>query len=158
PFDATPALGNPTYSTWAGDPNQQITTNNPSTGPDGGITPGSSPHPGVGPTNHATPGGGAGTGGSSSETWWTLGTIVALLALASIPLAVRTRLRHVRTSSGGAVAVAPPSDGEIGVLAEDGTIITAQRSRVHAVWEEFVDTLVDYGIGVDPTETPRAAA
>jgi hypothetical protein len=28
---------------------------------------------------------------------------------------------------------------------------------VHAAWDEFIDTLVDYQLHVDPTETPRAA-
>ncbi|HEU0239288.1 MAG TPA: DUF3488 and transglutaminase-like domain-containing protein [Micromonosporaceae bacterium] len=158
PFDATPSAGGTSYTAWAPNPNAAIAPGgNGSTGPDENITPGSSAHPNPGLTERGTPGGGIGPQGGSSVPWWTYVVILALLAIAASPFAARARLRRLRTSAGSFPA-GQVDDTDIGVLADDGKIITAQRRRVHAVWDEFVDTLVDFGIGIDPTETPRAAA
>ncbi len=161
PFDATPSLGGTSYSTWAPDPN--ATANTPgssgSTGPDQNIT--------TGPTAHAGPGqtggpsgasAGAGHHGGSPVPWWTLAIILVVLALAASPFLTRARLRRVRTSGASATAAHRLGETDVGVLTDDGVIATTERRRIHAVWEEFMDTLVDFGFGVDPSETPRTAA
>jgi hypothetical protein len=159
PFDATPSLGGTSFSTWAPDPNF---TPNPlgssgSTGPDQTITPGSinsqgGPHGGPTPTDTAS-----GHHGGSAVPWWTLGIILIVLALAATPFLTRARLRRVRTAGRSATA-RRLADTDVGVLTDDGVIVTTDRRRIHAVWDEFVDTLVDFGFGVDPSETPRTAS
>jgi TgpA N-terminal domain/Transglutaminase-like superfamily len=42
------------------------------------------------------------------------------------------------------------------VIDDDDAQASATRHRVHAAWAEFIDTLVDFGLLVDPSETPRA--
>jgi TgpA N-terminal domain/Transglutaminase-like superfamily/Domain of unknown function (DUF4129) len=160
PFDATPSLGGTVYTAWAPDPNQSSINGGSSSpgGPDVTATPGA---------NHgATPGGvapstaahaGAGHHGGSSAPWWTLGTVLAVLLLLATPFLARTRLRRRRTAPNAAPA-RRAGDSDIGVLDDNGAILTSQRRRVHAAWDEFVDTLVDFGLPVDPAETPRTAA
>jgi len=161
PFDATPSQGGTSFSIWAPDPN--ATANTPgssgSTGPDQNIT--------TGPTGHAGPGqpggpSGASTGaghhGGSPVPWWTLGIILVILALAASPFLTRARLRRTRTAGASATAAHRLGETDVGVLTDDGVIATTERKRIHAVWDEFTDTLVDFGFGVDPSETPRTAA
>ena len=90
--------------------------------------------------------------------WWTLGIILVVLALAASPFLTRARLRRVRTAGTSATAAHRLGDTDVGVLTDDGVIVTTERRRIHAVWDEFMDTLVDFGFGVDPSETPRTAA
>lgn len=161
PFDATPSLGGTSFTTWAPDPNftQNAPGSSGSNGPDPNITAGPNRNPGDGPTNGPTgPNAGASHRGGSGVPWWTLGIILTVLALAATPFLTRARLRRVRTVGKGATAAHRLGDTDVGVLTDDGVIVTTDRRRVHAVWDEFVDTLVDFGFGVDPSETPRTAA
>jgi hypothetical protein len=160
PFDATPSQGGTSFSQWAPDPNFTPTQNpSGSTGPDTNLTPGAPKNGGVGPTDRptGTSAGGSHHGGSSAP-WWTLGIILVVLALAATPFLTRARLRRMRTAGGGASAAHRLGDTDIGVVTDDGVIATTERRRIHAVWDEFMDTLVDFGFGIDPTETPRTAA
>jgi transglutaminase-like putative cysteine protease len=161
PFDATPSQGGTSFSLWAPDPN--ATANAPgssgSTGPDQNITTGPTSHAGPGQTGGPTnPSAGAGHHGGSPVPWWTLGIILVVLALAASPFLTRARLRRVRTAGTSATAAHRLGETDVGVLTDDGVIATTERRRIHAVWDEFMDTLVDFGFGIDPSETPRTAA
>jgi TgpA N-terminal domain/Transglutaminase-like superfamily len=161
PFDATPSQGGTSFSQWAPDPNFTPTPQNSSgsTGPDTNITPGAPKNGPGGPTGGPTGTNASGRHhGGSSAPWWTLGIVLVLLALAATPFLTRARLRRMRTAGGGANAAHRLGDTDIGVVTDDGVIVTTERRRVHAVWDEFMDTLVDFGFGIDPSETPRTAA
>jgi hypothetical protein len=161
PFDATPAGGGTSFTTWAPDPNFTVTAPGASgsTGPDQNITTGPNSNPGGnqpgGPSGASAA---SGHHGGSAVPWWTLGIILIVLALAASPFLTRARLRRMRTAGRGAIAAHRVGDTDIGVVTDDGVIATTERRRIHAVWDEFMDTLVDFGFGVDPSETPRTAA
>jgi transglutaminase-like putative cysteine protease len=161
PFDATPAFGGTSFSQWAPDPN--FTPSAPgssgSAGPGDDITTGPTNRPG--PGQEGRPGGpsaGASHHGGSPVPWWTLGIILIVLVLAASPFLTRARLRRLRTAGVSASAAHRLGDTDVGVLTDDGAIVTTERRRIHAVWDEFMDTLVDFGFGIDPSETPRTAA
>jgi transglutaminase-like putative cysteine protease len=161
PFDATPTQGGTSFSIWAPDPNAAANApgSSGSTGPDQNITPGPTSHAGAGQTGGPTgPSAGASHHGGSPVPWWTLGIILVVLALAASPFLTRARLRRARTAGATATAAHRLGETDVGVLTDDGVIATAERNRIHAVWDEFMDTLVDFGFGVDPSETPRTAA
>ncbi|MFC4019520.1 DUF3488 and DUF4129 domain-containing transglutaminase family protein [Micromonospora sp. GCM10011542] len=170
PFDATPAYGvvGSTRSAWA--PNTDAPA--PSS-PDAGSagTPGStdaSADP-AGPDNadRDTDTGLSLGGDTPAEQppvwpWWTVG-VLALLALLAVPALRRLALRRRR---GGRAADAPatataaaadePSAGTRMVVLEADT--TRARADAHAAWDELMDTLVDFRVPVDRSETPRATA
>ena len=161
PFDATPSLGGTTFSIWAPDPNATAIApgSSGSPGPDQNITTGPTNRGGPGQTGGPTgPHAGAGHHGGSPVPWWTLGIILVVLALAASPFLTRARLRRTRTAGASATAAHRLGDTDVGVLTDDGVIVTTERKRIHAVWDEFTDTLVDFGFGIDPSETPRTAA
>jgi len=156
PFDATPAAGGGTiYSPWAPDPNATPTPSPgqsgpvPSTGPGGSGSGKTKPAPE--PTGAAGPIGGG--GGGNDVGWWVLGSFVVLALLAVTPLMARLATRRRRSM----IATSRPAvEGEPYLIADDGTAINAARMSTHAVWEEFMDTLVDYQVPVDPAESPYA--
>ncbi len=39
-----------------------------------------------------------------------------------------------------------------------GAELARARAEAHAAWDELLDTMIDYRVPVDPTETPRATA
>ncbi|MGI5519497.1 transglutaminase TgpA family protein [Micromonospora sp. CA-259024] len=169
PFDATPAYGVPgsTRSAWAPDTDAP----EPSTpGADVTDTP-------AGPEASADPAGpdnadrdiddGLSLGGTTPDEqppvwpWWAAG-LLALLILLAVPALRRLALRRRRggQAAGGAVTAATVDDGT-----ESGTrpvVVGADANRAradaHAAWAELLDTLVDFRVPVDPTETPRATA
>ncbi|MFF5178401.1 transglutaminaseTgpA domain-containing protein [Micromonospora sp. NPDC000316] len=168
PFDATPAYGVPgsTRSAWAPDTDAP----EPST-PDAG-TPGTPTGPDAsagpaGPDNadRDTDSGLSLAGEQPAEQapvwpWWAAG-LLALLALLATPALRRLALRRRR--SGRASATVASTTGE--VQPADGTRVVvvgpdASRARAdaHAAWAELLDTLVDFKVRVDRTETPRATA
>jgi transglutaminase-like putative cysteine protease len=175
PFDATPATSVPgsTSPPWA--PNAYVPT--PPASPGGNLpTNGSSAAAGGGdPNDPATrdPDQGAPAGGPAIEpnasnwAWWTLGLGVLVLALFALPALRRTTLRRrrqaVRARRPAGATVAPdqvsvdPHSGDRQILVVGDAAVTA-RADAHAAWEELLDTMVDYRLTVDPTETPRATA
>ncbi|TDC60697.1 transglutaminase domain-containing protein [Micromonospora sp. KC207] len=171
PFDATPAYGvqGSTRSAWAPDTDQ----------PEPGATePGapaapddSEPVPNAADQDAADQdtdaGLAVGVDGPARQApvwpWWTAGAL-ALLALLAVPALRRMALRR-RRGAGTAVATAPATaDAGAG---PDGdptqsvvVVVDPDRARAdaHAAWEELLDTLVDYRVRMDRTETPRATA
>ncbi|MFG1870948.1 transglutaminase family protein [Micromonospora arborensis] len=169
PFDATPAYGVPgsTRSAWAPD------TDAPEpAAPGTGVT--DSPagtDASAGPAGPDNADRDLDDGLSLSGTrpaeqppvwpWWTAG-LLALLALLAIPALRRLALRRRR---GGRAASAAVVSATVDDGAEPGTRVVvvgadanAARADAHAAWAELLDTMVDFRIPVDLTETPRATA
>lgn len=158
PFDATPSAGGTVYSDWAPNPNQPATPNgsgsptpaNPNPSGSGGPAPRKPVEP-TGPSGVIGP-----NGGSSDLGWWILGGVAVLGLIAVSPLLARLSTRRRRI----AVAVSRPAGGDTGpyLIGDDGLAITAARTSTHAVWDEFMDTLVDYQVPIDPAESPYATS
>ncbi|MFI6235985.1 DUF3488 and DUF4129 domain-containing transglutaminase family protein [Micromonospora sp. NPDC050784] len=169
PFDATPAYGVPgsTRSAWAPDtdapePSSPETgaTDTP-TGPEASAGP-------AGPDNadRDTDDGVALGGTTQNEQapvwpWWAAG-LVALLVLLAVPALRRMALRRRRGGravSGAMASAQVDSDSEPGTRpVVVGVDANRARADAHAAWAELLDTLVDFRVPVDPTETPRATA
>ncbi len=170
PFDATPTYGVPgaARSAWAPDTDAPEETT-----PEAG-TPGApdDTHPSAGPDrgpNRIEEELDLGTGPGSDTPaaqapvwpWWTAGLLI-LLVLLAVPALRRLALRRRRGRPAPAVrtvdapATDPPVAGQPVVLV--GTDPDRARADAHAAWDELIDTLVDFRIRVDRTETPRATA
>ncbi|HEX5541601.1 MAG TPA: DUF3488 and transglutaminase-like domain-containing protein [Micromonospora sp.] len=166
PFDATPATSVPgsIRSDWAPDidapapatpsaPTTEAPDVAPTGGPDGrdrrdeglesGVTDSQDP---------AAPG---------TPRWprWSIAAIIALLALLAVPSLRRVALRRRRQARAAAAAVATAPDaappGVAAVMVGDRGEQHA-RDHVHAAWDELIDTLIDFRVRVEPSETPRA--
>jgi hypothetical protein len=170
PFDATPAAGvaGSTRSTWAPDTDapKPIT---PPTGPNAaaGVNPSAGPsgvaRPQRNPDTGLTTASGPVRSPASSRPWWIAAGIVLLLSLLALPALRRAALRRERQAGGaaGAAALTPVArdlpPGTPGVMRIDAEVDRA-RTEAHAAWDELIDTLIDFRLSVDPTETPRATA
>ncbi|MFG2055812.1 DUF3488 and DUF4129 domain-containing transglutaminase family protein [Micromonospora sp. NPDC048930] len=169
PFDATPMAAVPgsVRSPWAPDTNAPEET--PSVP---GVDPTGDPlDPSAGPTGqdphekNGDQGLSIGAGGPNRQTpvwpWW-LGGVLALLVLLAVPAVRRSALRRRRRAR----AVAPAATvlaavpGPRGGTRDVTVGVDAERARAdaHAAWDELIDTMVDYQVRVDRTETPRATA
>ncbi|MGB2569630.1 transglutaminaseTgpA domain-containing protein [Micromonospora citrea] len=97
-----------------------------------------------------------------SWPWWTAGGLLALLALLSVPALRRATLRRRRHAQPAPAAVTAAGSGAATGEAPGMVVLGADRDRAradaHAAWDELLDTLVDYRVRVDRTETPRATA
>jgi hypothetical protein len=160
PFDATPAAGGTQYTVWAPSPEQQGPGGSEGNQTDPNITPGGKGgHPSgpvsAGPFNqHSTP-----SSGGLGVPWWVAVALLVGIAILATPFLTRAAIRRRRTIAAAAPDLpAQPGIEEIGVLTDDGVVLTAARRRVHAAWDEFIDTLVDYHLEVDATESPRTTA
>ena len=171
PFDATPSAGviGSTRSAWAPDtatptPTASGTAAPGATGPASTADPGfrdpkdedpfpETPRPGIAPS-------------ASNWPWWTLGASLVALMLLAVPalmrLLVRRRRHAVAVAGPGArvstAAADGPPPGEARVVVTDEAEATRARLDAHAAWDELLDTLVDFQVRVDPTETPRSTA
>ncbi|MEV4720238.1 DUF3488 and transglutaminase-like domain-containing protein [Micromonospora noduli] len=169
PFDATPAYGVPgsTRSAWAPDTDAPEETS-PSSGATSAPTdPGASAEP-TGPDNaDRDTDSGLSLGGTTPNEqppvwpWWAAG-LVALLVLLAVPALRRMALRRRRS---GRAASGVMASATVGGDSEPGArpvVVNADANRAradaHAAWAELLDTLVDFRVPVDPTETPRATA
>lgn len=156
PFDATPQasiLGS-VRPAWAPDPNAPPTASplpGSSAGP--GATASSTRDPSDRDRGELDPGAGP-IGGfdDGGPTWpmWLLGTAIVLLALLATPALRRSLVRRRRR----AVTESAP------VRVDGPGVMTVERARSHshAAWDELLDTMIDYRVPIDPTETPRATA
>jgi transglutaminase-like putative cysteine protease len=166
PFDATPASSIPgaTDPAWAQNPDTQSTPGGsavpPPTGSQSTPSPNGTTDPSGRDPDQGAPGGGGTTiePNASNWPWWALSCAVAALALLAIPGMRRSLLRRRRASvrsfgtAGREVAVGPTP-----VVVTGGGASTA-RAEANAAWDELLDTMIDYRLMVDPTETPRATA
>ncbi|GAA2667652.1 transglutaminase TgpA family protein [Actinoplanes palleronii] len=175
PFDATPttgvagsARGN---SDWAPDTDRATT---PTASSSAAAAPGTGSSAAPGLNNRPE----AGNDGDNSaladpasadtQNWTGLlifGVIATLIALLLVPALRRVllrRRRHAATAGPPPVlATADPTEpgpaGAITAIAVSTETVQA-RADAHAAWDELVDTMVDYRITIDPTETPRVTA
>ncbi|RQX06269.1 transglutaminaseTgpA domain-containing protein, partial [Micromonospora globispora] len=93
--------------------------------------------------------------------WWTAG-VLALLALLTVPALRRLALRRRRISrtlvpKATTLDAVPGAPGGVRAVVV-GVDADRARADAHAAWDELLDTLVDFGVRVDRTETPRATA
>ncbi|MEV1287965.1 DUF3488 and transglutaminase-like domain-containing protein [Micromonospora sp. NPDC049679] len=176
PFDATPAASVPgsTRSPWAPDTDQPEPVS-PSAAPNAPTETGPSAAPTGpdGPTRDIDAGIPTGnrSAGPTGPTWpwWAAAGLVLLLALLAVPAMFRSMLRRRRATRAAGAGTGPAGDTDGGPLAGEGppgspslvvigTDADRARSDAHAAWDELIDTLVDFRVPVDPTETPRATA
>jgi transglutaminase-like putative cysteine protease len=159
PFDTTPTssiLGS-APSAWAPDATVP-TLDDPSAsaGPSGAANPGpslSGPDPNFDPgfdqvvTQDPT----------TLSPWYALAAamLAVLLVALFLPAARRRAIRRNRRTRGGTVIELGPAPPGAVVLTDPAAITTARRDA-HSAWAELIDTMVDFGIPVDSSETPRA--
>ncbi|GIF37752.1 transglutaminase TgpA family protein [Actinoplanes xinjiangensis] len=167
PFDATPAAGVTgsarSASNWAPDVDRPAPT--ASTSADAGApVPDSSGDPGAanGPDKSGVGEEQGGTTGQATETtdWtglWIAASIALVLALLLVPALRRVlvrRRRHAATAPEAPVVLSAEGITDLTVTGETGRA----RQDAHAAWDELVDSMVDFQVPVDPTETPRVTA
>ncbi|GGK70434.1 transglutaminase TgpA family protein [Mangrovihabitans endophyticus] len=174
PFDATPAAGvaGSTRSQWA--PDTDAVDPLPSASA-GGAAPGAGPSADAGGADRPDrafddPSLGAGgaslSSGPSATTLWIIGIAALILALLLVPALRRVLVRrrrhaatdtHTTTRTVTRAADDPEAPGDSRAV----TITTESaraRADAHAAWDELIDTMIDYRVTVDPTETPRHTA
>jgi Transglutaminase-like enzymes, putative cysteine proteases len=158
PFDATPGTAVPgsTRTAWAPDLDTEV--NSPQV-PAAPATP--APRPGVDPVDELdTPGAGSEEAGLPVQAWHVaVGVgVVVLLVLLLAPSSYRRVLRRRRRArTGPVIALNPPPPGQEDLVTDPAAMTQAQRDA-HNAWAELLDTMIDYGVLVDPAETPRATA
>ncbi len=105
--------------------------------------------------NEALPSGPAET--TPKWPFYAAGAVVLALLVLGMPAFRRSALRRRRRVSTVAAAT---SDLEPGAATVLPTSEEARRSRAHAhaAWDELMDTLADFRVPIDRTETPRATA
>ena len=170
PFDATPvaSIAGSAPQTWA--PNVNA-VNTPGGNNAGGNVPGvEGPNETAGPTPDNPNGAGShGAGGTVVQrpTWpyWLLGSgLLVLLLLATPALRRATVRRRRRPRAAHARMTGPPVDlaaevpGQMRVVEVAAADVDGARRDAHATWDELMDTLVDYRIPLDDSETPRVTA
>ncbi|MFI6129095.1 DUF3488 and DUF4129 domain-containing transglutaminase family protein [Micromonospora sp. NPDC051141] len=168
PFDATPAASIPgsVRSAWAPDidaPEEVAPVPGSSAAPDA-TDPSAGPNEPDRLDKDADQGLAVGDNGPTRQDrvwpWWLAG-VLALLALLAVPALRRSALRRrrrVRATLPAATAVAVPGQRGGGPEMVVGVDAEAARADAHAAWDELLDTLVDFHVPVDGTETPRATA
>jgi hypothetical protein len=86
------------------------------------------------------------------------GAVLVVVALLVAPSLQRRALRRRRRAvSGGVIALTPPPPGQEDLVTDPAGMSAAQRDA-HNAWAELLDLMVDYGVLVDPAETPRGTA
>lgn len=174
PFDATPAsdVAGSVNPPWA--PNVNAPT--PSDGP---TVPGSTVNPSDDPLQggpngpHRGENGFDGPGGALTDQaptwpWYALGGLITLLLLMASPAVRRSLLRRRRSASVADVTDAtepmltrdgtPVAPGVEIIVGSDEVALANYRRRAHAAWDELMDTLIDFRVQIDPSDTPRAVA
>jgi hypothetical protein len=163
-FDATPSTGltGAYHTNWQPD-NFAPTSGQARDGGDDVPTLGASSSPGATASDRPEPGSlglpaSGGGGGGAGWIVWLLPALLVLIALIMTPALTRVIRRGRRETADKRISADSASPGEPFVVVTDDQTAQTTKLRVHAAWDEFIDTLVDYQIPVDPTETPRAAA
>jgi hypothetical protein len=163
PFDATPrsSIAGSADPPWAPDPNAPPDPNSPD-GPNAPGTPGSPDNqPGDNlPPFAPEPGGEAGGQAPDRSPWqqWLLAGAALVLVLLTLPALWRLQLRRQRlprrVAEPALAAAGPPAAGVV----TSGEPTAAARHRAHAVWDELLDTMIDFRVPLNPAETPRVTA
>lgn len=169
PFDATPAgsIAGSSPQQWAPDPNA-VTSPSGTIGGAGDGGPGATAGPGGANLPTEDPQGSHGSGGVAVKqaTWpyWLFGSALLVLLLVALPAARRVTVRRQRRPKAAHARMAgPPVDLAAEVpgqmrLVEVVADLDVARRDAHATWDELMDTLVDYQIPLDDSETPRVTA
>ncbi|MEV6692875.1 DUF3488 and transglutaminase-like domain-containing protein [Micromonospora sp. NPDC051196] len=171
PFDATPTYGVPgsTRSAWAPDvdaPEQTTPQTGPSNAPDQTDP---TAEPDSGPNQFEDgfdPGAAGGPDTPASQTspwpWLTALGVLTLLVLLAVPALRRLALRRRRGRLTPVARTLDPPDAASATPGQPRVVVDTDpdraRADAHAAWDELIDTLVDYRVRIDPTETPRATA
>ncbi|MFC7532697.1 DUF3488 and DUF4129 domain-containing transglutaminase family protein [Actinoplanes sp. GCM10030250] len=172
PFDATPAAGvlGSTRTAWAENVDQPAPTASASTGTtapgaDSSAAPNTPERPDqANDGNNSAAGGGTVTDSGSWTPFLIAGGIVLVILVLLIPAmrrAMLRRRRHSATTGPAAPAMVAQGDpGEAGSVSD--IVVTTESVRAkadaHAAWDELIDTMIDFQVPVDPTETPRITA
>jgi transglutaminase-like putative cysteine protease len=170
PFDATPSSYVPgsVSSDWAPDASRPSTApGGPSASP--GVNGGGAGDVNPKDASGRDPGGNLGADGqplqpAATWPWWTLGGLIVIFVLLSMPMVRRRTLRRRRSRPLAAVATAEPGEPLVGSAEPPGVMAVIEadaeraRHRAHESWDELLDTLVDFRMPADPAETPRAIA
>jgi transglutaminase-like putative cysteine protease len=165
PFDATPSssVEGSVPSTWVNDPISPINPEEnpePLPGPSGSAAPGLPGRPEPGDEGQgAVPD--APSGGIN--VWYVVAGAAVLLVLLVIiaPALRRQTLRRRRQARSADVIVLGDTSRAAAREAElvlDPAAVEIARRDAHLAWEEMLDTMIDYGVAVDASETPRATA
>lgn len=169
PFDATPAasVAGAVRSAWAPDTDapEESTPLPGSTAAPSGADPSAGANDPDRLDKDADQGLSVGGGDAAQQNpvwpWWLAGVLVllVLLALPALRRSALRRRRRVRAVAPAASAVATVP-GPRGAVRDLTVGVDPERARAdaHAAWDELLDTLVDYHVRVDRTETPRATA
>ncbi|MFC0030470.1 DUF3488 and DUF4129 domain-containing transglutaminase family protein [Micromonospora chaiyaphumensis] len=169
PFDATPAASvqGSVRSAWAPDTDapEDVTPLPGSTAAPGGVDPSAGADDPDRLDKDADQGLAVGDGGPTRQSpvwpWW-VGGALALLALLAVPALRRSALRRRRRARASVPAATTMAavPGQRGEAREIVVGVDAERARAdaHAAWDELLDTLVDFHVRVDLTETPRTTA
>lgn len=164
PFDATPSIGltGAYHTAWQPDNNNLQIGNGqdpgdvlPTIGGSASAGATAPQKPDIG--GLGVPGSGGGGGGTNFALWALLAVVIVVI-LAFTPAIARVLTRSRRETADKRVSADSAAPGEPFVIVDDDSTSRTTKQRVHAAWDEFIDTLVDYQVYVDPTETPRAAA
>jgi transglutaminase-like putative cysteine protease len=164
PFDATPStsITGAVRMPWAPEPGEEDPGAEPT------AAPGDDPSAGTGPTGPAgdprdVDAGDQVNPGSQSMTGWWIGgaALLVVVVLALVAPSVRRRtLRRARLARSGALVVLdaggprPAAPNEFALVTGEEAILAARRDA-HQAWAELIDTMLDYGVPVDESETPR---
>jgi transglutaminase-like putative cysteine protease len=165
PFDATPrgSIAGSADPPWAPDPNAPPDPD----GPDGPIGSGSAESGGDLPGDNTLdnlapePGGGSAGPLADQSRWqsWLLAAAVLVAVLLVLPSLRRAQLRRRRLPRrlDGRPGTAPDGAPAAGMVAS-GEPTAAARHRAHEVWDELLDTMIDYRVPLNQAETPRVTA
>ncbi|MEV0898037.1 DUF3488 and transglutaminase-like domain-containing protein [Actinoplanes sp. NPDC049802] len=168
PFDATPstAVTGSTRSAWAPDvdrpsPTASSSTDTGAAGPDSSGGPGAAERPDR-PEKDGNQTGAAGP--IVQEVSWTglwiaagVALVIALLLVPALRRILVRRRRHAATAPSAPTVLSAEGGGSITDLTVTGDAGQA-RNDAHAAWDELIDSMIDYQVPVDPTETPRITA
>jgi transglutaminase-like putative cysteine protease len=164
PFDATPrgSIAGAADPAWAPDPNAPLDPNTPG-GPNAPGTPGSPDNlPGDNLPDNLAPEPGGGLGGlpAGRSVWqtWLLAGAALVLVLLILPALRRVQLRRYRLPRRASQPVAAVGGAPAPGVVTSGEPAAAARHRAHAVWDELLDTMVDFRVPLNPAETPRVTA
>jgi transglutaminase-like putative cysteine protease len=171
PFDPTPSasVAGSRMTAWAPDPNQPPDAE-PTAAPSVSVGPGgAAPLPGDDSRAERDPGGQGApipTPSATNWPWWTLAGVALIILVLALPALRRAALRRRRRFRPLATADAPEGTTDatdatdsVGVRPAAMTVVPdpeRARSDAHAAWDELLDTMIDFRIPVDPTETPRS--